>query len=116
MRPVSLAAAVVVVLLLAPAAWAQQSGKHSKAKPAAAAKEEGPGTTIIGDHESPIGLYLTPWKNEYAERGMDRPARFVEEEPAPLDPGSFHRQIEYYDTITAYRQNELGTKSPSGNK
>ena len=65
------------------------------------------GTTIIGDHESPIGLYLTPWKNEYAERGMDRPARIVQETLGPIDQDVFHRQVEYYDTITAYRKAEL---------
>ena len=38
-----------------------------------------------------------------AERGMDRPARFLDEEPLPIDPKVFHRQIEYYDAIQSYQ-------------
>jgi hypothetical protein len=65
-----------------------------------------PGTTIIGDKESPIGLYLTPWKNEYADRDMDRAAQFMQGDMKLVDPQVFNRQIEYYDRINAYRQNE----------
>jgi hypothetical protein len=65
-----------------------------------------PGTTIIGDKESPIGLYLTPWKNEYADRDMDRAAQFVQGDMKLVDPQVFDRQIQYYDRINAYRQNE----------
>jgi hypothetical protein len=80
--------------------------------PPAAARTDAPaadgaGTTIIGDHESPIGLYLTPWKNEYAERGMDRPARIVQETLGPIDQAVFHRQVDYYDTIAVHRKAEL---------
>ncbi|MDR3416195.1 MAG: hypothetical protein P4L83_08415 [Nevskia sp.] len=118
MRPVSWVAIGLAAALVAAQAGAEETQpkpKHrhaaaAKTAPAAAAEGEGPGTTIIGDRESPIGLYLTPWKNEYAERGMDRPAQFVQEQMAPVDPGEFHRQIEYYDVITVYRQAELGAK------
>lgn len=70
--------------------------------------DTGVGTTIVGDQESPIGLYITPWKDEYAERGLDRPARLLDESLLPLDPGTFRRQIEYYETITAYRRSQRG--------
>jgi hypothetical protein len=80
------------------------------AAPAGDAENEGPGTTIFGEQESPIGLYITPWKNANAERGMDRPARFLDEEMLPVDRETFHRQIEYYDTIAAYRRAQLGKK------
>ncbi len=93
--------------LLAAPAGAQKSQAASKdAQPG----DEGAGTTIIGDRESPIGLYLTPWKNEYATRGMDRPAQIVQEQMAPIDPQVFKRQNTYYDTIQEYRQAELGGK------
>lgn len=95
-------------LLVAAPAWAQ-SGKPA-APDKAAATDDSAGTTIVGDRESPIGLYLTPWKNEYAQRGMDRPAQIVQEQMAPIDPGVFRRQNSYYDTITSYRQAELGAK------
>ena len=121
MRSLSLALmGLTGALLLAPAAQAQSqpqsaaapdSKKADAVGPAGSTSvEEGVGTTIIGDHESPIGLYLTPWKNEYAQRGMDRPAQIVQEQMAPIDPGVFRRQNSYYDTITSYRQAELGAK------
>jgi len=115
MRPVSLTLMGVAAgaLLLAPAALAQSDSpaapQGAAAKPAATS-DDGPGTTIVGNRESPIGLYLTPWKNEYAERGMDRPAQIVQEQMAPIDPDVFRRQNSYYDTITRFRQAELGGK------
>ena len=61
------------------------------------------GTTIIGGQESPIGLYITPWKNDYAQPGLGRPHSLLQERPEPIDPDVFHRQVEYNDAITAYR-------------
>lgn len=118
MRSLSLALmGLTGALLLAPAAQAQSAAASDSKKADAVAPavstspdEGGAGTTIIGDHESPIGLYLTPWKNEYAQRGMDRPAQIVQEQMVPIDPGVFRRQNSYYDTITSYRQAELGSK------
>lgn len=66
------------------------------------------GTTIVGDQESPIGLYITPWKDDYAERGLDRPARLLDEAMEPIDPATFRRQIEYYETITEFRRQKRG--------
>jgi hypothetical protein len=94
----------------------QRPARHRPAAPAASpgtavansAGEEAPGTTLIGDRETPLGLYLTPWKNEYAERGMDRPPQNFQEPLAPVDPKVFNRQLDYYDVITVYRQQELG--------
>jgi len=120
MRPVSLTLmGLAGALLLAPAALAQSNSQsntqsnspaasQSPAAKSAAAPDEGAGSTIVGNRESPIGLYLTPWKNEYAERGMDRPAQIVQEQMAPVDPDVFRRQNSYYDTITRFRQAELG--------
>ncbi|MFI4979111.1 MAG: hypothetical protein ACHQIO_02070 [Nevskiales bacterium] len=117
MRSLSLALmGLTGALVLAPAVQAQSAASSDPKKADAVAPavstspDEGVGTTIIGDHESPIGLYLTPWKNEYAQRGMDRPAQIVQEQMAPIDPGVFRRQNSYYDTITSYRQAELGAK------
>ncbi len=64
---------------------------------------DGVGTTIIDDQESPIGLYITPWKDEYAERGLDRPARLLDEALLPIDPATFRRQVDYYNTINEHR-------------
>ncbi|MBV8063859.1 MAG: hypothetical protein JOY51_09690 [Nevskia sp.] len=108
MRPLSLAMMGLAAVLLAAPVWAQSKPEAApKASPVA---DQGAGTTLIIDRESPIGLYLTPWKNEYASRNMDRPAQIVQEQMAPIDPQVFKRQNTYYDTIQAYRQAELGGK------
>jgi hypothetical protein len=65
-----------------------------------AVKTDRDGTTVVGDRESPIGLYITPWRNAAPEAEMDRPARLLEEQLLPLDPDVFRRQLEYYNTIT----------------
>lgn len=75
-----------------------------QAPPPAAASTGEAGTTIVGERESPIGLYIMPWRNSGPEQGIDRPARLLDEEPLPLDPGTFHRQFEYYTALTAHKQ------------
>ena len=110
--------AILAALIALPNAAVQAQGKPAAAKPAKAAASPAkpadetvstpadPGTTIIGDTESPIGLYITPWKDEFAERGLDRPARLLDEAMEPIDPATFRRQIKYYETITAYRRGQ----------
>jgi len=90
----------------APASTAAVPGSADAPIPADATS----GTTIVGDQESPIGLYITPWKDDYAERGLDRPARLVDEALEPIDPATFRRQIEYYETITAFRKRQGAAK------
>lgn len=80
-----------------------------------AAKAEHPGTTIISGQESPIGLYITPWKNAFTKQGMYSPANHrMQIVPEPVDPDTFHLQTVYYDTIQAYRARQLDT--PVGHK
>jgi hypothetical protein len=104
--------AFIASLALANTASAAAKAKTADKPVADAAKnpdeavDTGVGTTIIGDQESPIGLYITPWKDEYAERGLDRPARLLDEALLPIDPATFRRQIEYYNTITAFRRSQ----------
>jgi len=105
MRTLSLAMGLAAAMLALPG-WAQTDSKAPKS----VFDDEAAGTTIVGDRESPIGLYLTPWKSEYATRGMDRPAQIVQEKMEPIDPQVFKRQNIYYDTIQEYRQAELGGK------
>jgi hypothetical protein len=64
------------------------------------------GTTIIGEKESAIGLYITPWQEE-APNDMDRPPRLLDESLEPIDGRSFQSQVESYDTISAYRRAQL---------
>ncbi|SEQ67730.1 hypothetical protein SAMN04488038_109104 [Solimonas aquatica] len=101
------------LLLLAPLAAAAQnempaiSGLQPGATPPPAsppAADEGgggAGTTIVGERESPIGLYITPWRDAAAEKDIDRPARLLQEKLLPLDKTVFQRQIDYYDALSA---------------
>jgi hypothetical protein len=67
------------------------------------------GTVVVGDKEAPIGLFITPWKDGYAENGLDRPARFVDVDTSPIDPDTFQRRVNYYNVITDYRQAHLAS-------
>ncbi|MDP9142063.1 MAG: hypothetical protein M3O62_14895 [Pseudomonadota bacterium] len=58
------------------------------------------GTTIIGERESPIGLYIMPWRDSRAEDDLDRPARLLQEKLVPLDEDVFLRQIEYHTALS----------------
>ena len=107
MRTLSLAMGLAAALLASTAG--AQSRPQAAPQPDAPAQDTA-GTTIFGERESPIGLYLTPWKSEYATRGMDRPAQIVQAPMEPIDPQVFKRQNTYYDTIQEYRQAELGGK------
>lgn len=128
-RPVSatlLTGAACLLLSLSVAAQsAPRSSKKAASKPAAQAAATPPaeapaadadsspiGTNIFGDKESPIGLYITPWKNAYAEKGLDRPARLLDEAVEPIDPGTFRRQMEYYQTISDYRRARQQAQGP----
>lgn len=71
------------------------------------------GTTVVGDRESPIGLYITPWRNDAPEAALDRPARFLEEQLLPIDADVFRRQLEYYNTITDHLRAKGGNIAPS---
>lgn len=80
------------------------------AKAPVAAVEEG--TTIVGERESPIGLYITPWKNSFAEKELDRPARLLQEELLPLDRAVFLRGIEYYEALTGALKGKSAVTPP----
>ena len=64
------------------------------------------GTTIIGDQDAAVGLYLTPWKDESAA-DIDRAPGLLDQQPAPSDPLAFKRQIENDDAIASYRRAHL---------
>ena len=66
----------------------------------AAAEGEGSGTVIIGDRESPIGLYIMPWRDSSAAADMDRPARLVKASLLPIDRPVFLRELKYHRALT----------------
>ena len=78
--------------------------------PAASSSAPTVGTNVFGQRESPIGLYIMPWRNSGAEQGIDRPARLLEEEPLPVDPGTFTRRLYYYNALSAHqKQSKAGS-------
>lgn len=64
------------------------------------------GTTVIGEQESPIGLYIMPWRNSAAEGGLDRPARLLDEALLPLDENVFRRQVEYHRALSEHLEKQ----------
>ena len=105
------AATVAAVILAHPAASTAQDempaiGGMPQVSPAPTTSTPGknqtasPGTTIIGERESPIGLYIMPWRESRPEQDMDRPARLLQEKLLPLDEDVFVRQIEYAQALS----------------
>ncbi|MBU0791247.1 MAG: hypothetical protein KKC55_12295 [Gammaproteobacteria bacterium] len=86
-----------------PAVQTSNVGAEQPAPPAAAAaaaEGEGSGTVIIGDRESPIGLYIMPWRDSSAAADMDRPARLVKASLLPIDRPVFLRELQYHRALT----------------
>jgi hypothetical protein len=107
----------LMLLALAPLAWAQdETPAVSTDEPAVSTEKTVPerhgaaetvhkatsGTTVIGEKDSPIGLYITPWRNSSAEGGLDRPARLLDEALMPLDPEVFRRQVLFNRALTEH--------------
>ncbi|HWU69377.1 MAG TPA: hypothetical protein VN046_10890 [Stenotrophobium sp.] len=85
-----------------PALDTQASSGDAAKNPADDKRAGEAGTTIVGDNsESPIGLYITPWRSSHAEKGIDRPARLLQEQMLPIDEAVFKRQVQYYEALTA---------------
>jgi hypothetical protein len=79
--------------------------------PVPASRSATAGTTIMGDDDSPIGLYIMPWRNMAADGGLDRPARLLEEALLPLDPDVFRRQVEYHRALSRHLE-KTGRQTP----
>ncbi|HZR36775.1 MAG TPA: hypothetical protein VFA75_15510 [Nevskia sp.] len=92
--------AAVAALCLAPAVYA---AKPAPAEDPAVDTTQQAGTTILGERESDQGLYLTPWKEEYADN-IDPPPGLLDVQPAPVEPRAFARQVRDAATIAAYRR------------
>lgn len=87
-----------------------QPGVPAAAPRAARAEDlrDDAGTTIVGERESPIGLYITPWREAYSEQGIDRPARLLSVDLSPVDRDVFRRQLEYYRALEDNKAAKLG--------
>lgn len=80
------------------------------------ASGEGQGTVIIGDRESPIGLYIMPWRDSSAAADMDRPARLVQADLLPIDRPVFLRELQYHRALTGAlsERNQVTPEVPRG--
>jgi hypothetical protein len=88
--------AVVLLAALPPALMAQTGTDAASAA----------GTTIIGEREAAIGLYLAPWQDEHAS-DLDRPPGLYDVPLQTLDVQSFRRQADYDEAIRDYRRERL---------
>lgn len=72
----------------------------------AASAQSGPdtGSTIVGDQEAAIGLYLMPWREEPVS-DLDRPPRRLELLPAP--PEDVRAQAKTAETVDAFHRDQL---------
>lgn len=64
------------------------------------------GTTIVGDQDAALGLYLLPWKEERPS-DMRRAPGMHDEPMATVDGAGFSRTSTYYATGRAYRAERL---------
>lgn len=87
-----------------------QPALDTTAKSSATSSGSGLGTTVItGEGESPLGLYLTPWRDSRPEKDIDRPARLLQEDMRPIDKDVFERQVEYYDALSGAAKRKTST-------
>ncbi len=70
------------------------------------------GSNIVGERESPIGLYITPWRDAYAEQDIGRPARLLQVDMSPIDRDVFARQVEYHKALTAAADAKTAPPAP----
>jgi len=102
------------------AASAQEAAdpRPAESKPAAdvsgqagqtvSAKDAEIGINILGDKEVPVGLFLAPWKTVGTGAGLDRRDNLLQVAPEPLERETFHRQVDYFETIADYRRLDSG--------
>jgi hypothetical protein len=94
--------ALAVWLLATAAVLADDKNSSAPAVADRSAGDIQPGITIFGEKDSPIGLFITPWKNAYADRQLSRPTLHLDEAAQPLDPDTFRRQLAYGRTVAGY--------------
>jgi hypothetical protein len=98
----TLLAALLMTLSFAAAAQDEMPAVGSSAPKVPAPSDRQPqmGITVQIEKESPIGLYITPWRNATAQKDIDRPARLLQEQMLPIDEDVFERQVEYYHSLS----------------
>lgn len=108
---------LIAILGLSAPTWAQNEDVTAEQPALSPAdredlREDG-GTTIVGERESPIGLYITPWRDAYSEQDIDRPARLLQVDMSPIDREVFARQVEYHKALTETGRRQPGRSAPA---
>jgi len=99
----------LLVLALPLASWAAVAVAVAVAAPAAAGGKTiatDNGTEIIGDQDSAVGLFLTPWKNETAA-DIDRAPGLLDVKSRPVDVKTFTQTLENDEALAAYRRSRM---------
>lgn len=60
------------------------------------------GTNVIGDQDSSVGLFVTPWKRA-PEPDVDRAPHLYDVPPGPIDTKALRARARLDDEIEAYR-------------
>lgn len=99
MRPAGLrrGGAALAILLMASAAVCAEEAPEAPETPG-----QDPGTTIVGEQDAAVGLFLAPWKNE-SRSGRGRPPGWNDPSLAPVEPAGYARASEHYAMGRAYR-------------
>lgn len=80
-----------------------------KAETATEPAEPALGTTIFGDHEQALGLYLMPWQEELAS-DIDRPPQLLPLMPELGAAEDAESRAALYESINAYRHAQVGRR------
>lgn len=64
------------------------------------------GTTIVGDQDAAVGLFLAPWKDE-TRAELDRPPGLVDHALKPVDVAAQAQVNTYFEIGRAYRRERL---------
>lgn len=116
MRYLARFAALPAIVCFIVAAQAQENTTEGKPTPdQVAEKSMAPGqdigTTIIGEEEAAIGLYLMPWSEE-PMGDVDRPPNLLDEPLEPIDTAQYRRQVEWYRAQVSYQKLRLQHGNP----
>ena len=69
------------------------------------------GTQVTGQHETPLGLYIIPWRNSDAAGGPAKPVRLLDQALLPHDEEVFRRLVEYNRALSEHLE-QTGRVTP----
>lgn len=88
-------ALAILLLLNGPAATAQTTENTASL-----------GTTVVGEQDAAIGLFVNPWK-EHEASTTDRPPRLYDMPFAPVDAEAFRQAVDIRQSLDTHRLQRL---------